>query len=155
MKVKRNHYLKYRDFECYLPGSGHNLHRYSNILYRGGRRRDMPGIHYSGIRGTFDFEVWKGRKTARSRYGIGRGKKQPPMNRRPGQLSRPPKVKEEWVKFMTAWIDQNRIAACAYFDANGIPYSKAARTGIPAVVRYRGKGKRRRIITKNEEEDEQ
>lgn len=39
----------------HIPGSGHNLRRYSNVLVRGGGARDLPGSYYSCIRGVLDF----------------------------------------------------------------------------------------------------
>jgi len=55
--------------ECYIPGEGHNLRIYSNVLIRGGRTQDLPGVKYKCIRGKFDFSGLKNRKTARSKYG--------------------------------------------------------------------------------------
>lgn len=55
---------------CYLPGQGYSLQRYSELLIRGGRKQDLPGIKYSAIRGVFAFTAVKNRKTARSRYGV-------------------------------------------------------------------------------------
>lgn len=55
--------------EVYLPGEGHNLKQYSVILIRGGRTQDLPGVKYKCIRGKFDFQAVKNRKTARSIYG--------------------------------------------------------------------------------------
>ena len=54
----------------YIPGEGdHHLQAYSNVLIRGGRVKDLPGIKYHLIRGKFDFPALKNRKTARSKYG--------------------------------------------------------------------------------------
>jgi small subunit ribosomal protein S12 len=36
---------------------------------RGGRVRDLPGVKYKLIRGKYDFEGLKKRKTSRSKYG--------------------------------------------------------------------------------------
>src|SRR5690606_15435696 len=40
---------------AYINGAGHNLQPHSIVLVRGGRRRDLPGIHYQLIRGKYDF----------------------------------------------------------------------------------------------------
>lgn len=57
----------------YIPGEGkHSLQEHSVVLVRGGRVKDLPGIKYKLIRGTFDFEGLKGRKKARSKYGTKR-----------------------------------------------------------------------------------
>jgi small subunit ribosomal protein S12 len=55
--------------ESYIPGEGHNLQEYSVVLMRGGRVPDLPGVKYHLIRGKFDFQGLKNRKTSRSRYG--------------------------------------------------------------------------------------
>lgn len=54
---------------CYIPGIGHKLKNYSNVLFRGGRRVDLPGIQYTVIRGVYDMEPMLFRKSARSKYG--------------------------------------------------------------------------------------
>lgn len=38
-----------------IPGQGHNLQEHSVVMVRGGRVRDIPGIHYKLIRGKYDF----------------------------------------------------------------------------------------------------
>lgn len=53
----------------YIPGEGHNLQEYSNVIIRGGRVKDLPGIKYHLVRGKLDFAGLKGRKTSRSKYG--------------------------------------------------------------------------------------
>lgn len=54
---------------AYIPGEGHKLQEYSNVLIRGGRVKDLPGIKYHLVRGKFDFLGLKSRKTSRSKYG--------------------------------------------------------------------------------------
>jgi len=56
---------------AYIPGQcPHGLNPYSQALIRGGRVRDLPGIRYKLIRGTFDFKGVPDRKTSRSKYGV-------------------------------------------------------------------------------------
>jgi len=55
--------------EAYICGEGHNLHEYSQALMRGGRVPDLPGVKYHLVRGKYDFEGLKIRKTSRSKYG--------------------------------------------------------------------------------------
>lgn len=55
--------------EAYIPGEGHNLQEYSIVLFRGGRVKDLPGVKYHLIRGKYDFQGVKSRKTGRSLYG--------------------------------------------------------------------------------------
>ena len=55
---------------AYIPGEGeHNLQEYSNVLIRGGRVKDLPGIKYHLVRGKLDFAGMTSRKTSRSKYG--------------------------------------------------------------------------------------
>lgn len=60
---------------CYIPGEGHNLQEHSEVLIRGGRVRDLPGVRYHIIRGTLDAAGVANRKQARSKYGAKRPKK--------------------------------------------------------------------------------
>ena len=55
---------------AHIPGEGHNLQEYSIVLVRGGRARDLPSVRYKLIRGKYDLEPVKGRRTRRSKYGI-------------------------------------------------------------------------------------
>ncbi len=54
---------------CYIPGEGHNLQEHSNVLVRGGRVKDLPGVRYKIIRGTLDAAGVEGRRQSRSKYG--------------------------------------------------------------------------------------
>ena len=67
-----------KKIQCYLPGAGFNLQKYSTLLVRGGRRKDLPGIKYTAIRGVnkerYAFQSLLHKKTARSKYGIKRSK---------------------------------------------------------------------------------
>nr|YP_010516733.1 ribosomal protein S12 [Haslea karadagensis]UXN44276.1 ribosomal protein S12 [Haslea karadagensis]UXN44317.1 ribosomal protein S12 [Haslea karadagensis]UXN44357.1 ribosomal protein S12 [Haslea karadagensis] len=61
---------------AYIPGEGgHNLQEYSNVIVRGGRVKDLPGIKYHLVRGKLDFSGLAKRKTARSKYGTKKLKK--------------------------------------------------------------------------------
>ncbi|KLO22651.1 30S ribosomal protein S12 [Marinitoga sp. 1197] len=60
---------------AYIPGEGHNLQEHSNVLIRGGRVKDLPGVRYKIIRGTLDTAGVEGRKQSRSKYGTKRPKK--------------------------------------------------------------------------------
>ncbi|WWO99981.1 MAG: 30S ribosomal protein S12 [Candidatus Dasytiphilus stammeri] len=53
----------------YIGGEGHNLQEHSVVLIRGGRVKDLPGVRYHTIRGTYDCSGVKDRKRARSKYG--------------------------------------------------------------------------------------
>jgi len=69
-KVAKVKLSTHKRVECYIPGEGHNLQQYSVILIRGGRVQDLPGVKYHAIRGKYDFEGVKKRKTSRSKYGV-------------------------------------------------------------------------------------
>ena len=55
---------------AYIPGEGHNLQEHSIVLIRGGRVKDLPGVRYHIIRGTFDTSGVDDRKRSRSKYGV-------------------------------------------------------------------------------------
>lgn len=59
-----------KKIQCYLPGSGYSLQKYSDVLIRGGRKQDLPGIKYTAIRGKYAFTPYYEKKTARSKYGV-------------------------------------------------------------------------------------
>lgn len=54
-----------------IPGQGHNLQKYSQVLVRGGRARDIPGVRYKLIKGKYDFSIYERfiRMKSRSKYG--------------------------------------------------------------------------------------
>ncbi len=60
---------------AYIPGEGHNLQEHSVVLVRAGRKRDLPGVKYTVVRGKYDTQGVQGRMKARSKYGAKRPKK--------------------------------------------------------------------------------
>lgn len=55
---------------AYIPGIGHNLQKFSTVLIRGGRVKDLPGMRYQVIRGKYDAKpVWARRRSC-SKYGV-------------------------------------------------------------------------------------
>ena len=75
-KVARVRLTNHIEVTAYIPGEGHNLQEHSVVLVRGGRTKDLPGLHYKLIRGKCDFD-WKEqfvRRNGRSKYGIPRYK---------------------------------------------------------------------------------
>lgn len=60
--------------DAYIQGIGHNLQEYSVVLMRGGKVQDLPGVKYHLVRGKYDFQAVKNRKTSRSRYGAKKNK---------------------------------------------------------------------------------
>lgn len=55
---------------AYIPGQGHNIQQHSVVLLRGGRVKDLPGVHYKLLRGKLDFSGPETfiRKQGRSKY---------------------------------------------------------------------------------------
>lgn len=55
---------------AHIPGSGHNLRKFSKVLINGNRARDLPVVNYSCIRGVYDFAPLSHVKRRRSVYGL-------------------------------------------------------------------------------------
>jgi small subunit ribosomal protein S12 len=53
-----------------IIGEGHNLQQHSTVLVRCGRVKDLIGVRFLVVRGTYDLACVKNRKTARSLYGV-------------------------------------------------------------------------------------
>jgi small subunit ribosomal protein S12 len=68
-KVARVRLSNKREVTAYIPGEGHNLQEHSVVLVRGGRVKDLPGIKYTIVRGSFDLQGVQKRRTSRSVYG--------------------------------------------------------------------------------------
>lgn len=69
-KVARIQLTNYKHITGYICGIGYNnLQKYSTVLIRGGRVKDLPGVKYHLIRNKFDFAPILNRKRSRSKYG--------------------------------------------------------------------------------------
>lgn len=55
---------------AHIPGIGHNLQKHGQVLVRGGRAKDLPGVQYRLIRGKFDLSAIVHRRQGRSKYGM-------------------------------------------------------------------------------------
>lgn len=73
-KVARVRLTSGAEVTAYIPGVGHNLQEHSVVLVRGGRVKDLPGVRYHIVRGSFDTAGVEGRRQGRSRYGAKRPK---------------------------------------------------------------------------------
>ena len=73
-KVARVRLTSQMEVSAYIPGVGHNLQEHSVVLVRGGRVKDLPGVRYHIVRGSFDTAGVEGRQQSRSKYGAKRGK---------------------------------------------------------------------------------
>jgi len=74
-KVARVRLTNGLEVSAYIPGIGHNLQEHSVVLVRGGRVKDLPGVRYHIVRGSFDTGGVEGRQQSRSKYGSKRAKK--------------------------------------------------------------------------------
>ena len=63
-KVARVRLTNGIEVTAYIPGEGHNLQEHSQVLIRGGRVKDLPGVRYHIIRGTMDARASSGRRQA-------------------------------------------------------------------------------------------
>lgn len=45
-----------------IPGKGYLCVKYNRVLVEGGRANDLPGVGYTGVRGTYDFSPVVGKK---------------------------------------------------------------------------------------------
>lgn len=73
-KVARVRLTNGYEVTAYIPGEGHNLSEHSQVLVRGGRVKDLPGVRYHIIRGTQDTKGVEARRRSRSKYGAKRVK---------------------------------------------------------------------------------
>lgn len=55
---------------AHIPGKGHNLRKHSEVLISGVGARDLPGVHFSCIRGVYDLSSVVGKVRRRSIYGV-------------------------------------------------------------------------------------
>jgi len=53
-KVARVRLSNGMEVTAYIPGEGHNLQEHSVVLVKAGRKRDLPGVKYTVIRGKYD-----------------------------------------------------------------------------------------------------
>ena len=57
---------------AHIPGKGHNLRKHSEVLISGVGARDLPGVHFSCIRGVYDLSSVNSKLRRRSIYGLKR-----------------------------------------------------------------------------------
>jgi small subunit ribosomal protein S12 len=82
-KVARVRLSTGQEVTAYIPGRGHNLTEHAQVLIRGGRIPDLPGVRYHIIRGTLDTAgvgkregaVIVEQRRSRSKYGVKSPKK--------------------------------------------------------------------------------
>jgi small subunit ribosomal protein S12 len=73
-KVARVRLTNGIEVTTYIPGEGHNLQEHSVVMIRGGRVKDLPGVRYHIVRGSYDTQGVDKRRQSRSKYGAKRPK---------------------------------------------------------------------------------
>ena len=68
-KIARVRLTNGQEVTAYIPGIGHNLQEHSQVLIRGGRVKDLPGVRYHIVRGKLDTAGVQDKKKGRSKYG--------------------------------------------------------------------------------------
>ena len=68
-KVARVRLSNGKEVTAYIPGEGHDLQEHSVVMIRGGKVNDLPGIKYTVVRGKYDLQGVRERKSSRSIYG--------------------------------------------------------------------------------------
>jgi small subunit ribosomal protein S12 len=61
-----------RSIYAHIPGEGHDLGVFSQVLVRGGNTQDLPGVRYKVVRGVRDLGPIPTRTNGRSKYGTKR-----------------------------------------------------------------------------------
>lgn len=75
-KVAKVRLVNSRIISVYIPGEGHNISRFSDVLVAGRRIRDLPGVKYGALRGKFDLSDVRDKRNGRSKYGCSKVKKE-------------------------------------------------------------------------------
>jgi len=73
-KVAKVRLVNGRVVTVYIPGEGHNISRFSDVLITGRRIRDLPGVKYGALRGKLDLCAVSAKKNGRSKYGCNKEK---------------------------------------------------------------------------------
>lgn len=60
---------------AHIPGIGHTIRRFSEVLVKGFGPRDTPGVNYRCVRGACDLGPVLKRKSRKSIFGIGAAQK--------------------------------------------------------------------------------
>ena len=71
-KIARVRLTNGYEVTTYIGGEGHNLQEHSVVLIRGGQVKDLAGVRYHIVRGSYDTLGVEGRKRSRSKYGTKR-----------------------------------------------------------------------------------
>ncbi len=68
--VVKSKLVNRRRVTAHIPGIGHSLRRFSEVLIKGTGPRDLPGVNYRCCRGVYDLGPVLKKKRRKSIYGI-------------------------------------------------------------------------------------
>ena len=68
-KIARVRLSNGMEVTAYIQGEGHNLQEHTDVLIRGVRVKDLPGVRYHIVRGALDAAGVANRRKGRSKYG--------------------------------------------------------------------------------------
>jgi len=68
--VVKSKLVNRRRVTAHIPGIGHTLRRFSEVLIKGGGPRDLPGVNYRCCRGVYDLGGVLKKKRRKSIYGV-------------------------------------------------------------------------------------
>merc|ERR1711988_412826 len=81
-KVAKVRLVNSRIVTVYIPGEGHNISRFSDVLIAGRRIRDLPGVKYGALRGKLDLASVQKKRNGRSKYGRKKEKVNTPLKKK-------------------------------------------------------------------------
>jgi len=68
-KVAKVRLVNLKTITVFIPGEGHDINRFSDVMIEGRHIRDLPGVKYGAIRGKLDLGGVLKKKNARSKFG--------------------------------------------------------------------------------------
>lgn len=68
--VVKSKLVNKRRVTAHIPGIGHTLRRFSEVLIKGTGPRDLPGVNYRCCRGVYDLGPVLKKKRRKSIYGV-------------------------------------------------------------------------------------
>jgi small subunit ribosomal protein S12 len=68
--VVKSKLVNRRRVTAHIPGIGHSLRRFSEVLIKGTGPRDLPGVNYRCCRGVYDLGPVLKKKRRKSIYGV-------------------------------------------------------------------------------------
>ncbi len=74
--VVKSKLVNRRRVTAHIPGIGHTLRRFSEVLIKGTGPRDLPGVNYRCCRGAYDLGPVLKKKRRKSIYGVSNPYKQ-------------------------------------------------------------------------------